>query len=147
MLGIFISPDGTGYDLARNATTGHLETDASLRTTVLCLLFTEGRLNPEDVQTGEPRGGWWGNSYPDVQGWEIGGRLYFVATGKATAVTIQLIEEAIRKQLQCLIDDGIVESLAVEIGRRGQDGWNCALGLKRRDSQVSQWIDFWVNSL
>jgi len=143
MIGVFGAAGG-GFDLARN-TTGHLVSDPSLRTTVLLLLLTEGRALVEDVRTSEPRGGWWGNSYPDVDGRELGSRLHILTRGKATAQTAALIEQEIRLRLQCLIDDGIAVSLDVDVSWSG-DRWTALVGVRQDQSRV-EWVPLWEETI
>lgn len=144
MIALSHTSGGYGFDLARNAK-GHLETDTSLRTTVLLLLLTEGRALDEDVPTGQARGGYWGNSYPDVQGWELGSRLHLLTRGKATSEQARLIEQEIRARLQCLIDDGIALSLDVDLALAA-DRWEASVGV-RQDQDSIQWIKIWEASI
>ena len=98
-----------------------------------------------EVRGSEPRGGWWGNSYPDVEGWELGSRLHVLTRGKATARQARLIEEEIRARLQCLVDDGIAASLDVEVSWAG-DRWTALVGVGQDSSRV-EWVQVWEDTI
>lgn len=139
MLAVVIT--GAGYDLSRETPTGHLATDSGLRTTVLLLLLTEGRALDEDVRPGQAKGGYWGNSYPDVANWELGSRLHILTQRKASNQTAALIEQEIRARLQCLIDDRIAASIKVEVTWAG-DRWNALVGVYQ-DTSTVEWVSLW----
>lgn len=129
------------FDLSRATPAGHLLQDESLRTTVLLLLLTEGRALDEDVHSGAPKGGWWGNSYPDVPNWELGSRLHVLTRSKATAENARLIEQEIRARLACLVEDGIALAIDVDLSWAG-DRWVALVGVTQDRGSV-QWIPVW----
>jgi len=140
MLALSGRPDG-GFDLSRATPTGHLATDPTLRTTVLLLLLTEGRALDEDLRPGDKHGGYWGNSYPDVPGWELGSRLHILTRGKATNETARLIEQEIQARLKCMIEDGIVRETLVDLVWAG-DRWEAQIGLVQDREQI-EWVKLW----
>jgi phage gp46-like protein len=144
MIGVFSSADGLSFDLRRDLTHGgHLETDPSLRTCVLISLLTEARANAEDLPAGQSLGGWWGDSYPDVPGYKLGGRVWVLARGRATPETLILIEQAARAALQWMIDDGIAESVQVTTTRVGLDRFTARVLIQRQGALAPEWIDVW----
>jgi phage gp46-like protein len=148
MLGVFLQPDLQYYDLRRDPTKGnHLEIDRSLRTPILLSLFTEGRLQPEDVQQGAPVGGWWGDSFSDVSGWELGGRLFFVSRGKATSGALKLIEQQTLAQLQWLIEDGLAETVTTTVTRVALDRWESRVSVQVRGALAPEWFTIWSYTL
>ena len=148
MLGVFLQPDLQYYDLRRDPTKGnHLEIDNSLRTPILLSLFTEGRLQPEDVKPGSSLGGWWGDSFSDISGWELGGRLFHLSRGKATAGSLRLIEQETLAQLQWLIDDGLAESVTTTVARVALDRWESRIGVQVRGALAPEWHTIWSYTL
>jgi phage gp46-like protein len=148
MLGVFLQQNLMYYDLRRDPTKGnHLETDQSLRTPILLSLFTEGRLQPEDVATGSPLGGWWGDSFSDISGWELGGRLFHLSRGKATAGALRLIEQETLAQLQWLIDDGLAEAVTAPVARVTPDRWESRVSVQVRGALAPEWYTIWSYTL
>jgi phage gp46-like protein len=111
-IGLYIAADGS-IDLATSG--ADLSTDSGLQTAVLVSLFTDARVESEDLPfAGASRRGWWGNLFPEVDGDEVGSKLWLLAREKRTTDTLNRAEEYTQEALQWLIDDGVAESVDVE---------------------------------
>jgi phage gp46-like protein len=93
--------------------TGHdLATDDGLRTSVLLSLFTDCRVNEEEVPVGElSQRGWWGDLFSDVDGDQLGSRLWLLNREKRTIETLNRAEDYARESLAWLVEDGVAETL------------------------------------
>lgn len=92
-----------------------LETDEGLETAVIISLFTDRRADPDDVlpdNSGDRRG-WWGDTYPEIEGDRIGSRLWLLHREKQRNVVLVRAREYARESLQWLIEDGVAHSVEV----------------------------------
>src|ERR1051326_6857103 len=109
---LYIAADGS---IDRATSGADLSTDSALQTAVLDSLFTDARVESEDLPfAGASRRGWWGNLFPEVDGDEVGSKLWLLAREKRTTDTLNRAEEYTQEALQWLIDDGVAESVDVE---------------------------------
>jgi phage gp46-like protein len=93
-----------------------LETDEGLETAVILSLFTD-RLAGEDDElpdASDDRRGWWGDSFADVDGDQIGSHLWLLARQKQTSAVLQRARDYARAALQWLVDDGVARSVEVD---------------------------------
>ena len=136
------------YDLALDDSDGdHLLLDESLRTPVLISLQTERRATEEQAPDRSDRGGWWGDTYPDVEGDEIGSRLWTLKGAKSTPETRQRAEEYVREALAWMIEDGIASEILVEIEAVSATILGYKVGIVRPRNPAPQWIAAWQQSL
>lgn len=103
-----------------------LESDNSLETAVIISLFTDRRAKIDDVLP-DPnnlnRRGWWGDlASPDVEGDQIGSRLWLLSREKTVENTLVKAKEYIKEALQWLIEDGVAVRVAAEAERQGLIG-------------------------
>lgn len=94
---------------------GDLVGDEGLETAVLMSLFLDREAAPGDVlPEGETdRRGWWGDSFPVVDGDRIGSRLWLLARSKATPVVLSRAEEYAREALAWLLEDRVASRVDV----------------------------------
>ncbi|MEM7047821.1 MAG: phage GP46 family protein [Pseudomonadota bacterium] len=90
-----------------------LGVDETLLTAIYVSLFTDRRAGDEDETPDGDRRGWWGDSWPDHKGDEIGSRRWLYLRRKQTPETAQLIQEADTQALAWLIEDGHATAVAV----------------------------------
>jgi phage gp46-like protein len=91
--------------------------DDGLQTAVILSLFTDRRAADDDLPTSaqpEDRRGWWGDSFADVAGDQIGSRLWLLAREKQTQATLLKARDFAREALAWLVDDGVARSVSVE---------------------------------
>ncbi len=110
--------NGEGFaDLVEIDSAAALEGD-DITTAVIISLFTEQRLEAFEVADGASRGGWWGSAFPAIAGDVEGSRVWLAAArGRDDAEAINIIREGAELALQWLLDDGVAESVVVEVER------------------------------
>ncbi|MCD7099126.1 phage GP46 family protein [Stenotrophomonas sp. MMGLT7] len=93
-----------------------LAQDDGLLSSVLISLFTDRRADDDDTlpDGGSDRRGWWGDSFADDRGDQIGSRLWLLRREKASAEVLQRARQYATEALQWLVDDDVVKSVAVE---------------------------------
>lgn len=115
---------GEGCDLALDS--NDLRLDDSLQTAILISLFSDRRARPDDTLPGNDndRRGWWGDTWPDVPGDQIGSRLWLLGREKEQAEVLRRARDYAREALAWLIEDGLAVALNVKatVPRRGYLG-------------------------
>lgn len=88
--------------------------DEGLATAVLISLFSEQRAAIEELPNGETRrGGYWGDTVPDVPGDRHGSRLWLLTRNKIVASEIPKIEGYAAQSLAWMIEDGVSNFISV----------------------------------
>jgi len=135
-------------DFDFNTSIQDLESDEGLETAVIISLFTDRRARVDDTLSdpnSSDRRGWWGDLIsPQVNGDQIGSRLWLLNREKTLENVLQRAKEYTEEALQWLIDDGFAESVQVETERQGLVG-NDRLAIKAkilRKSGNEQVFDF-----
>lgn len=91
--------------------------DDGLETAVILSLFTDRRAADDDLPTSaqpEDRRGWWGDTFADASGDQIGSRLWLLAREKQTQATLLKARDFAREALAWLVDDGVARSVTVD---------------------------------
>ena len=96
-----------------------LQSTEPLVRAVTISLFTWRRAQPDDDLPGTERMGWWGDSYPPVEGDRIGSRLWLLARAKLLPDTPAKAKEYAEEALQWLLDDGVAAKVDVQAERQG----------------------------
>jgi phage gp46-like protein len=91
------------------------QADETLETAVIISLFTDRRADfTEPLPFNETfRRGWWGDSYAEIQGDQIGSHLWLLQREKITQDTLNRAKEYSLEALAWLTEDGIAESVQV----------------------------------
>lgn len=113
---------------------------------VLLSLFTWRRAEVDDVQPGESRLGWCGDTLAPVTGDRFGSRLWLLARENVTAKTMQRARDYAAEALQWLIDDGVATTIETEAERFGRNGIALKVVLYRQDKRVLldlRFADIW----
>lgn len=93
---------------------GDLKGDGGLETAVSISLFSDKRVSEEQLPELETRKrGWWGDLFPEVDGDQIGSRLWTLSRRKRTTETLRLYEDFSEEALQWMLEDGIASSINV----------------------------------
>ena len=104
---------------------GNLRTDETLATAVLLSWFTDRRATAAQLREfgleGEDPRGYWGDTYPDVEGDAMGSVLWLWERAKKTARTLSALRTEARRALQWLVDDGHVTTVTVTSSDLGGD--------------------------
>lgn len=136
------------YNVAVNSVTKSLETDESLQTRVLISLLTWARADPDDpVPDRDDLKGWWGDSYPDVQGRQYGSKLWIVQNMPATQETLQLAKKYAEEALAWMVEDGIADSVTVdELEIQDRPGGKVLagrIGIQRPGDVALAFVEIW----
>lgn len=107
---------GRGYaDVVLSAAADAIDAsrDHDFETAVLLSLYTDRRVEASEVPDGVDRGGWWGASFPKVDGDIEGSRfwLLFAYGGSANEENRRRSEEYATEALSWMIEDSIAEEI------------------------------------
>lgn len=143
-----------GGDLAVSGPS--LEEDDGLETAVAISLFTDRRVREGEQlpRTALPsdaaieRRGWWGDSFPPVEGHMTGSRLWTLVREKQTDAVAERAREMALEALQWMVEDGIARAVNVnaEIVSPGVLGFE--VEIVRSDKPMAQYRfeSFWRGS-
>lgn len=93
---------------------GDLAGDEGLETSVIISLFSNRRVSEGELPVGiDGKEGWWGDMFAEIEGDQIGSKLWLVDRGKTEAVTLAAMENHIAESLEWMIDDGVAASVTV----------------------------------
>lgn len=109
---LFFFDDFNRFDM--RVSKGDLELEDGLRTAVTISLFTDRRVTALEVPEGEKgRRGWWADSVAEVEGDQIGSKLWVLTREKQTVEVLERAREYCEEALAWLIEDGVAESVSV----------------------------------
>ena len=131
-----------------------LESDNTLKTAVIISLFTDRRAKPDDILpdlNNSDKRGWWGDlASPEVEGDQIGSRLWLLNREKTEESVLVRAKQYVEESLKWLVDDEVAVKVVVETERQGVVG-NDRLaigvkiyridGIKEAYNFQSQWIE------
>lgn len=126
---------------------GDLLRDEGLETAVAISLFTDKRVNDEELPPLEKsKRGWWGDMFPEIDRDKIGSRLWTLERSKRTQETLRLAEDYAREALQWLIEDGVVQTISVTASFDDDElsgAWNLEISLLRPAGNESRFAVVW----
>jgi len=103
-----------------------LESDEGLETAVIISLFTDRRAKTDDIlpdSNNPDRRGWWGDlASPDIEGDQIGSRLWLLNREKTLNNVLVKAKQYAEEALQWMVDDGAAAKIEVETERQGIPG-------------------------
>ena len=120
--------------------------DDALTRSVLICLFTDKRVETEDLpfQT-DTNGGWWGDALPltseaadDNYSW--GSRLWLLERAKIDAATPQDIDDMIREALTPLLNAGSIDDVTVAVSRSGDESVFFELTVFKHNGQSETFV-------
>ena len=130
-----------------------LTSDEGLETAVIISLFSDRRAKPDDPlpdSNNSDRRGWWGDlASPDVEGDQIGSRLWLLERSKTLDFVLVQAKEYAQEALQWLIEDGVAARVVAETERQndpGEDRLALKVEIHKPDGSVilfnfeAQWI-------
>lgn len=133
------------FDLAIEK--GDLAGDEGLETAVLISLFTNARVETENLPPFTTnRMGWWGDTTSDVPGDKIGSRLWTLIRSKRTIDVLRKAEDYVREALQWLIDDGVAERVTAEAENADELGvgyWTLFVTITRPSGTSTRYQVLW----
>ena len=93
---------------------GDLKSDDGLETAVIISLFTDRRVSEQQLpDLAVSKRGWWGDMFSDIDGDQIGSRLWTIERRKRTDETLRLYEDFAKEALDWLIEDGVASTITV----------------------------------
>lgn len=129
---------------------GNLATDASgllddqtFLTAIFISLLTNARALPEETLETTNLGGFWGDTYADVEGDEIGSKLWLLEGLKATDDTLAKAEQYANAALAWMKADGITDEITAAARRVGEDVLDLEIQIDRPDLPADQWLGTW----
>lgn len=108
----FVFIDGLRADVRLDGP--DLASGKDLETAVVISLFTDRRADADDSVDGDDRGGWWGDTYAEIQGDRIGSRLWLLIREKQTDETLSRAREYCEEALRWMLEDGVASEVTVE---------------------------------
>lgn len=124
---------------------GNFVDDLDLETAVLISWFTERRLEPGDdgADSLDYSGGWWGDSYAEIEGDKIGSRLWRLRREVATQSNLNKAKIWGEEPLQWMLEDGVAESITVT-AERGKTPIDLLLGVDiQKPDDAGRWSAVW----
>lgn len=89
-----------------------LEADDGLETAVAISIFTDRRIEEDDLIQGmKSRKGWWGDMVPEEDGDQIGSRIWTMGRDKANTEALRRSEELHLESLDWMIVDGVSNNI------------------------------------
>lgn len=80
-------------------------------------LFSWRRAETDDEVDDEQRMGWWGDTFPAVDGDKLGSRLWLLRRKTITPEVLRQAEAYAREALQWMIDDELVRTVEIQLTR------------------------------
>lgn len=100
---------------------------------VVISVFSDRRAASDDRTEGPYRGGWWGDSFPDVEGDRIGSRLWLLAREKQTDETLTRAREYVLESLDWMLADGAARAVEVETAWIREQVMGCGIEITKPD--------------
>lgn len=123
-----------------------LKTDEGLRTSVIVSLFTDRRVTPEEVPAEETsRRGWWADQFSEIEGDQIGSKLWLLRREKQTEQTRKRAQEYAEEALSWMLEDNLAQSVTVEAEWISPGFLGLGISIQRPEGKVS--FKFKVNWL
>lgn len=119
------------------ASDGDLLNEDGLETAAIISLFTDRRANDDDILPFEAdsKRGWWGDlAAPEIEGDQIGSKLWLLMREKTTERTLERARQYIQNALAWMIEDGIAASIGIDVQRvknNGSDRLEFLIEIKR----------------
>ncbi|MBI4209536.1 MAG: phage GP46 family protein [Deltaproteobacteria bacterium] len=110
-IGLFLKDNTIDIEIEKE----DIQREEGLRTSVLISLFTDRRVEEEELPLGHThKRGWWGDMFSEIDKDEIGSKLWLLERGKQTLETESDAEEYVKESLQWMIEDGVASNISVE---------------------------------
>ena len=127
-----------------NVKDGDLEADGGLQTAVSISLFTDRRVNDEQLpDLAESKRGWWGDMFPEIDQDKIGSRLWTLEREKRTTQTLRRFEDFCEEALEWLLDDGVASTISVVASYNSDGQLEAELIITKPDGNQSRFQTNW----
>ena len=140
---LFSLPDG--YDFVNE---NGLQTDDGLETAVIISLFSDKRATETELRDAglkqDHLGGWWGDSFPEIDGDVLGSKLWLLQRATRTQATLDLAELYAADALQWLLTDKVAQTVTSTASFFGTTGLLIiAIEIQRPDKLQPKWSRVW----
>lgn len=108
---------------------GDLERDEGLSTAVLVSLFTDRRADIDDEFINNDRRGWWGDLVAEIEGDQIGSKIYLLDRLKAIEENIVKLQQYAYEALEWMLEDDVIAKIETDAYSYGPNS-NKRLALK-----------------
>jgi len=143
-LAIELNEDGI-YDLVIE--NGQFKQTDTFDTAILITFFAERRANATEQPINELRRGWWGNELSDIEGFEIGSKLWLLEQSRNTDLTLSLAVNYTKQAFDWFVDDQLLQNIVVS-GERSRDGIAITIQMERSGDVVgTSFFNLWENTL
>jgi len=105
--------DSKIYDISISSS-GDFVKVQGFETAILMSLFGEVRANESEVRQPELRRGWIGNEHNDVEGYEVGSKLWLLFQSRAIQETLNRAIEFSQNGFQWMIDNNFAKEVNVD---------------------------------
>ncbi len=103
---------GPGYDFVND---NGIQTEEGLETAIIISLFSNRRATEQELRLAglesDHLGGWWGDSFPEIDGDVLGSKLWLLERGKRQQATLDDAERYADEALVWLVDDKVAETV------------------------------------
>lgn len=121
--------------------------DEGAETSVYVSLFSDQRVTDEEKPyLFETKRGWWGDVLSEVEGDQIGSKLWTLTRSKTTSDTLQKHIDYVTESLQWMIDDGFSDRIEVDaayIGPSVPNGIEIIIQIYRPDGTSEEFTIIW----
>lgn len=123
------------------------EGDRDLNSLITLYLLTRREARPDDdLQDPTDRGGWWGDAYPDTEGYKVGSRLWTL-TGRGLPTALALAPDMVTEALQPLVDLGVLSGVEVQAERVGPGVMGLLVRPVLPTGEIVDTLDTWYISV
>ena len=145
MLDLQISSDSIGVEFDLAFLRSDLVSESGLRNAVLISLFTDARVDAEEIPTGDtdPRG-WFGDLVSGDKTDKIGSKLWLLKRKKQTDDIPGLAEEYCEEALGWMIDDNIAKSVQASAAWIGVGKLGIAIEIQKPDGKTFKFETAWL---
>lgn len=122
-----------------------LSTEEGLKTAVIISLFSDRRAEADDVlPTGvTDRRGWWGDSFADFDGDQIGSRLWLLLPSKRQSAQLERAVEFAQEALAWLVQDEVASTVSVTAEWMGDSGLALGVVIERPSAPSARFMFPW----
>lgn len=135
--------DGEMFDLLIN-NDSEIEYEEGLETAMAMSLFTNKRVDTSQVPfLSNDQMGWWGDLTSEIEGDQIGSRMWLLEREKVTTEVLRRSEDYSLESLQWMIDDGITNSINVSSSYTENKVMVTAIEIERPDEENTRYEVNW----
>lgn len=137
------SPEASEADIVIESDT--IQLDDGLESAVIISLFSDARARDDDDMAGasKDRRGWWGDTYADNPGTQIGSRLWLRRRNSVNNRLLADVQADAQDALQWLVDDGVASAVNVATERFGVNGVRLSVEIVRPSAISPRWFRTW----